>query len=154
MKLPKMLTTVTPLSKALALFIFILFLAIGLYLSKYVIQTKELKAMLESSIATIQLTTGREVSRSSQDKGVTLGKPIPAEVRIKYEPTGNYTESNVFNEIIGILERDNWKREELSIDEPGFYIAHLPQDGFLIEASVLIQTDRNTVSIRLRTYPL
>jgi hypothetical protein len=130
-----------------------LVICITLLLGGCAMQSKELKAMLESSVPTTQLTMGREVNRSYQDRGVTLGKPIPAEVRIKYEPKGNYTESDVFDEIIGILEQDSWEREELSVDEPGFYRASLLQDGFLIRATVHIQKDGTIVSVRLRTYP-
>ena len=75
--------------------------------------------MLESSISTTQLTTGHEIKRWYQDQGVTLGKPVRAQVRIEYEPVSNYTKEDVYNEIVTILEKNNWEREEQSIPQSG-----------------------------------
>ena len=127
-------------------------LAFGVLLLLSGCQSAELKAM-ENSTSIIELTTGSEVSRWRQDKGVTLGKPDYPEVRIEYEPVNNYTLEDIYDEIVAILERNNWEREELSIDRSGFYRASLPQDSFSIQATVSIQLDRNIVSIRLRTIP-
>lgn len=138
--------------KSLVLFIFILLVVIGLYFSGYLTQTKELKAMLKSSVPTTPLTTGREVRRSIQDKGVTLGKPIRPYVVIDYEPKDNYTKRDVFDEVVGILEKNNWEKKEVSLPPPD-YKALLPQNGFLIEATVTIQSDRNIVYLILETYP-
>ena len=116
-------------------------------------QSEELKAMLASRISTFQPSTGNEVRRSYQDKGVTLGKPIPAEVIIEYKPIGNYTVGDVYDEIVKTLLHQHWQKEELSTYQPGFFIASLSQEGFIIKASVNIQPDRGIVSIRLRTFP-
>ena len=116
-------------------------------------RSDELNAMLESSASTIQLTTGREVSRWHQDKRVTLGKPIRAKVRIEYEPANNYTKEDVYNEIATILYENNWEREEQSIAQSGYSRAALPQDGFSIVAEVRIQSKSNIVSIDLVTIP-
>jgi len=127
---------------------------IGLVISFFSLkQSKELKAMLASSASNIQLSTGNEVRRSYQDSGRTLGKPIPAEVIIEYEPKNNYTEGDIYDEILKTLLNEHWQKEELSTDQSGFFRASLPQDAFIIRASVYIQLDRGIVSIRLRTAP-
>ena len=118
-------------------------------------ESTELKAMLESSAATAQLTTGSEVYRQIQDREIKplLGKPKQPEVRIEYEPINNYTKEDVYDEIVGILEKNNWEMKELSIAQPGYYNASLPQDGFTILAEVLIHSQSNIVSIDLTTIP-
>jgi len=116
-------------------------------------QSKELKAMLNTSATTMSLTTGIEVRRSVQDNGTTLGKPVYADVIIEYKPTSNYTEKDVYDEILETLLNEHWQKEDLNSDQPGFFIASLPQDGFIIEASVSTQPDRGIVSILLRTSP-
>ncbi|MDP9312965.1 MAG: hypothetical protein M3R24_19115 [Chloroflexota bacterium] len=116
-------------------------------------RSNELNAILKSSVATTQLTTGREVSRSQQDKSTTLGKPVYAKLILEYEPVNNNTKEDVFNEIVAILEKDNWEREELSRPIPGFFKATLPQDNFSLVADVSIDAQRNTVIIRLETIP-
>lgn len=133
--------------------LFFLYLIVIFILVSCKTQSQELKAILETPVSTTQLATGDEVSRSYQDKGVTLGKPVPAEVRIIYKPKGKYTNANIYDELIGILDKDGWKREDLDIDQPGFFRAALPQAGFTIRATVTIQSDRNTVSLRLRSFP-
>jgi hypothetical protein len=126
-----------------------------LFLSGCNAKSTELKAMLESSVATTQLTTGSEVSRQYQDRQTKplLGKPKQPEVRIEYEPINNYTKEDVYDEIVGILEKNDWEREELSIAQPGYYKASLPQDDFTIVAEVLIHSKSNIVSINLGTIP-
>jgi hypothetical protein len=118
-------------------------------------RSDELNAMLESSVATTQLTTGNEVSRRYQDRETKplLGKPKQPEFRIEYEPINNYTKEDVYNELVRILEKNNWEREELSITQSGYYRATLPQDYFTIVAEVLIHSKSNIVSIQLVTVP-
>lgn len=116
-------------------------------------RSAELNAMLKSSVSTIQLMTGREVYRRQQDKGTTLGKPIPAQVTVEYEPVNSHTKEDVFTEIAATLERDNWEREEQSIPQPNYFRATLPQDNFSLVADVSIDSQRNIVSIRLATTP-
>jgi len=122
-----------------------------LFLNSCTMQSKELKAMLENPISTTELTTGHVISRSYQDKGMTLGKPEPAEVRIEYKPKDSYTENDVYSELVKILNQDNWDIDDLNSSQPGFFRASLPQDGFLIKATVNIRSERNIVSIRLRS---
>ncbi|VAW35517.1 hypothetical protein MNBD_CHLOROFLEXI01-2376 [hydrothermal vent metagenome] len=131
-------------------------LAIGvlIFLGGCEIKSPELTAMLESSASTTQLTTGREVSRRYQDSAKPLlGKPDRPEVRIEYEPINNYTKEDVYDEIVASLDENNWATEEVYIIRSGYYRASLPQDGFSILATVNIQSDRNIVSVRLRTVP-
>jgi hypothetical protein len=127
-------------------------LAFGALLFLSGCQSAELKA-LENSTSILQLTTGREVSRWQQDKGVTLGKPDYPEVRIEYEPINNYAKEDVYNEIVGILEENNWERKELSIAQSGYFRASLPQDDFKIVVAVLIHLKSNIVIIQFGTNP-
>jgi hypothetical protein len=94
-----------------------------------------------------------EVRRFVQDKRVTLGKPMPAEVMIIYEPKDVYTQKDVFDEIVGFLEKDTWEKKDLSIPRPEYYTASLLQQGFLISAEVSISSDSNTVVLTLRAKP-
>ncbi len=116
-------------------------------------RSDELNAILKSSVATTQLTTGREVSRRQQDRGSTLGKPFYPELMLEYEPINNHTKQEVFAEIIANLERDNWKREESSVHQPDFFRATLPQGNFSLDAAAYIDPERNTVRVRLTTTP-
>lgn len=118
-------------------------------------RSAEVNAMLDSSVATTQLTTGSEVRRRYQDRETNplLGKPKQPEFRIEYEPKSNYTQEDVYDEIVGILENNNWENEELGIAQSGYYKAALSQDGFSIVAEVLIHSRSNIVSIQLHTIP-
>lgn len=122
----------------------VLVLVVLILLGGCATRSSELNA-LEASASIIQLTTGREVSRWHQDKGVALGKPIRAEVRIEYEPANNYTKEDVYNEIVTILEKNNWDRERQNIAQSVYYT--LPQDGFSIVAKVRFDSESNIVSI-------
>jgi len=136
------------------IFIIVVLIIIGLVVSFIALkQSKELKAMLYTSVATMSLTTGTEVRRSVEDNHTTLGKPIVAGVIIEYKPNSNYSEKDVFDEIVKTLLDEHWQKEDLSTDQPGFFIASLPQDAFIIKASIYMQPDRGIVSIRLRTVP-
>lgn len=116
-------------------------------------RSTELNAMLENPVLATQLTTGREVSRTQRDKGETLGKPIPAQVILEYEPVNNNTKEDVFNEIATIFDRNNWEREKQSIVQTGYFRATLPRDSYSIVADVLIHSERNTVRLQLGTIP-
>ena len=133
---------------------FIVLVFCTLLLSGCKTKSEELVAMLESSISTAELTTGLEINRSKVDRGTKFGKPVHPEVRIQYKPIDNYTKEDVYEEIIEILEEGHWVREELSINLSGFYRASLQQDGFIIRATIKIQSERNSVSVRLRTIPI
>jgi hypothetical protein len=111
--------------------------------------------MLESSAATVQLITGQEINRYTQDREIKplLGKPKQPEVRIDYEPTSNYTKEDVYNEIVGILEKNNWEKEELSVSQFGYFKASLSKENFTIVVEVVIHPEMNIVSIYLRTNP-
>ncbi len=134
---------------------FVIALAFGIliFLSGCNTRSDELNAILKSSVATTQLTTGREVSRRQQDRGSTLGKPVYPELMLEYEPINNHTKQEVFAEIIANLERDNWKREESSVPQPDFLRATLPQGNFSLVAAAYIDPERNTVRVRLTTTP-
>jgi len=109
-------------------------------------KSAELKA-LENSASIIQLQTGREVSRSFQDKGRgLLGKPVYAQTMIGYEAINHYTKRDVYDEIVTILEKNNWKRDEKNI-VPDAFVASLQQGDIKIFATVLIDLDKNLVTI-------
>jgi hypothetical protein len=141
-------------SKKFLIFSIILIFIISIFVIKSQIKSSELK-ILESSASTIQLTTGHEVNRRSQDRKSKpfIGKPKQTEVRIEYKPIINYTKNDTYNEIVGILEKNNWVKEELSIAQYGYYRATLPQKYFTILIEVLIHSKNNTVSINLTTFP-
>jgi hypothetical protein len=136
-------------------FLTALTLAILLLVSGRKAESVELRAILESSAAAAQLTTAIEVDRHYQDRETKplLGKPKQPEVRVDYEPISSYTKEDVYNEIIGFLDKKNWKREELSIPQQGYYKASFPQDHFTIVAEVQIHSQENIVSIYLTTAP-
>lgn len=114
-----------------------------LCLSGCILKSSKLRA-LESSVSTIQPTKGHEVRRYIRDEGSALGKPIYAEVSISYEPIVPYTKKDVFDEIIAILEKKNWQREDSS--SPYAFRGSLQQDQFIISALVII-LDENRVSL-------
>lgn len=121
--------------------------------NKYLVKSNELRAILATPIVTSPLTTGYEVERFVSDKGVTLGMPVYPEVLIVYEPKDDYTQRDVFDEVIGILEKDKWEKKELNAPNPEYYKASLPQNGFSIGAEVSTSSDRNTVVMTLKINP-
>lgn len=116
-------------------------------------RSDELNTLLENPVSTTQFTTGHEVSRWHEDKGVTLGMPVQAKVRIEYVPVNNYTQEDLYNEMIDALDKNNWEKEEQSIVQTGYFRATLPQNGFSLVAEVLIDSQSNIVSIQLETNP-
>ena len=125
------------------LYLFALAFGVLLFLSGC--KSAELKA-LENSASIIQLTTGREISRSLKDKAVVLAKQQYAEVTIKYEPINNYTRRDVYDEIVGILEKNNWKRDAVNV-VPDFYSGSLTQGYSKLLVSVGINPDKNQVIV-------
>ena len=104
---------------------------------------------LEIPASIIQLQTGREVSRSVRDKKAGFTGPIYAQVRIKYEPIDHYTKKEVYDEIVAILENNNWEGEECNTCNSDYFSASLRQGDFPLLASVLIYSDENLVSIKI-----
>jgi hypothetical protein len=112
----------------LTVFIALLVFGILLFLSGCsLIKSAELRA-LEDAASVLQLTTGQEVSRSVQDKGTALGKPVYAKIYIEYEPINNYTKEDVYHEIIAILERNGWEGER--VEHPRSRIQRILQRFF------------------------
>ncbi len=103
---------------------------------------------LENLVAGLQLTTGREVSRALQDKGVALGKPVHAEIVTEYEPINHHTPKEVFDEIITILEKNNWKGDEWNI-VPDYFSLSLKEGDTTILAKVRIDSNKKLVSLRI-----
>ena len=126
-------------------------LALGVLLFLSACTSSELKE-LEEAASIIQLQTGREVNRSVRDKDVVLGKPVHAEMRIDYEPINNYTMKEVYDEIVAILEKNNWEGEECNGCNYDAFSASLQQDHRYIplSATVLVDSDKNLVRIYLK----
>jgi hypothetical protein len=123
-------------------------LAFGALLFLSGCQSAELKA-LESSVSIIQLQTGREVNRLMHDKELGFTRTIYPELIIQYEPINDYTKKDVYDEIVAILEKNNWERSDWNIGRSDFFTASLRQGRFTISASVVIYTDKNLVQITM-----
>jgi hypothetical protein len=106
---------------------------------------------LESAASIIQLQTGREVSRSLEDKDVVLGKPVYAKIQIEYEPINPYTKEDVYEEIVAILEENHWERDKDNI-VPDAVSGSLQQGDFKILTTVLIQPDKNLVTLYMEVH--
>ena len=106
---------------------------------------------LENLASYIRLTMGREVSRWSHDKEAGLTGPIYARIRIEYEPINNYTKEEVYNEIVDILKKNDWKGQAcIGCSTPSFS-ASLRQDDYPIpiNARVRVHSGENLVSISI-----
>ena len=115
-------------------------------------ESTELSAISGTSVATAQLTKGRELSRQSQDREThpLIGKPKQPEMRIEYEPINDYVKEDVFNEIVDILKNDGWTS---NTERVGYFTASLPQGNFTIIAEVLVHSQDNIVSVTLVSIP-
>jgi len=142
--------------KKYTLIIIILVLVVGAlaFVGGFGRKSKELKTMLESSVANMQLVTAQEVNRAYSDKRTTLGIPIYAGVGIRYEPVENYTKEDVYKEIVKNIENNNWVRED-SGGQGDYYRAYLPYESFreggsrVITVGVFNHSERSTVDITM-----
>ena len=96
----------------------------------------------------MELSTAHEIKQIIQDNEVSLGKPIYAEVRIQYEPIGQHTKEDVFREIVAILEKDQWQRSEMGIDDR-YYVATLNKDSFPLLTEVFNNKENTFVSLHI-----
>lgn len=110
-------------------------------------KSNELRA-IEYAASTLQITTGQELSRSIQDKGTALGKPFYPEILIVYEPINNHTTKDVYEEIVGILIKNNWVGSESNIGRD-YFTATLQQSGFEMSTGVSIDEKKNVVTISI-----
>ena len=108
-------------------------------------KSAELQA-IEDSASVLQITTGQEVRRSTQDKGTALGKPVYPEIFIVYEPINNHARKEVYEEIVAILKKNNWQGKEPFAD---YFVATLQQGGFEISAKVSIDEIKNIITISM-----
>ncbi len=106
---------------------------------------------LEHLAATIQPTTGHEVSRSLQDKGTGFTGPRYAEIYIEFEPNNDDSKEGVYNEIVNILKENNWEGSACDGCRTASFSASLQQDNYPIEitARVRVHADKDLVSIRM-----
>ncbi len=113
-------------------------------------ESEGLKAMLANPVANMQLTTAREVKRFQRDKDKVLSKPIYAEILVIYEPIGNNTQGDVYDEIVGNIENSGWKKKDVtSWVEGKYYKAETPYGSFdrRLRVSVAIGSRSNSVSL-------
>ena len=136
-------------NKIISVFVIGLILIIPLFLLSGC-KSAELKAM-ENSASVIQLTTGREVSRSLIEKDWGFTGPIYPQVIIVYEPINRYAKKEVLDEIVTILEKNNWERYEWSTT-PDSFGGSLRQDRFEISIGVSIDSNKNHVVIVMTIY--
>ena len=129
-------------------YIFALACGLLLFLSGCEIKSAQLKT-LENSVSIIQPTTGREVDRYTRNAQAGFTGPIYAQIRIEYEPINDYTKEDLYDEIVAILEKNSWERNEWNIGRSDFFRASLEQGGFALSAIVLIRSDKNLVTIRI-----
>jgi len=113
-------------------------------------KSPELKAM-ENSASVLQLIKGQEVNRFLQDGGKAMGQPVYPEVLIVYEPINNYTQKEVYVEIMTILENNNWERDKSYIFPDGFK-AYLQHGYFKIITNVNIDSRNNHVIVKMIIY--
>ena len=132
------------------LYIFALACGLLFFLSGCEIKSAQLKA-LENSVSIIQPTTGREVDRYTRNAQAGFTGPIYAQIRIDYEPINNHTKEDLYEEIVAILEKNNWEGKECDGCRTTAFIASLPRDDYptSIHATVLIRPDENLVSISM-----
>ncbi len=128
-------------------------LALGVLLCLSGCKSAELQAV-EKSASILQITTGQEVSRALQDKGVALGKPVYAEIIIVYEPINNHTKEDVFEELVAILRKNGWKEEGEGNTVPVYFIASWRQNDFQspLLATVVIRADKNLVNLQIANH--
>ncbi len=122
---------------------------VALFTLMVFIKTRDLRE-LESVASKIQVKTGQLISRSSQNSGNVLGKPIYADLNLYYKPLNNYSKRDLYNEIISLLEKNNCKRDSINI-VPDYYSGSMrgDTDSFaLIRVGVYIYPDINLVGIR------
>jgi len=99
----------------------------------------------------LQLIKGQEVNRFLQDGGKAMGQPVYPEVLIVYEPINNYTQKEVYVEIMTILENNNWERDKSYIFPDGFK-AYLQHGYFKIITNVNIDSRNNHVIVKMIIY--
>ncbi|MBI5952928.1 MAG: hypothetical protein HY865_14825 [Chloroflexi bacterium] len=113
-------------------------------------KSAELRA-IEDAASVLQLTKGKEVRRWTDDGGEAMGKPVYPHVLIVYEPINNYTQEEVYAEIVTILESNNWEGNE---PNPGrdYFKAYLQQGQFKISTGVAIDDRNNHVTVKMIVY--
>ena len=106
---------------------------------------------LETLISVIQPASGREVSRFVRDTEAGFTGPIYARIRIEFEPIDDYTKNDVYDEIVEILEKNNWEGETCDACTTDYFSASLHQENYPIpiRASVLVRADENLVSLKV-----
>jgi hypothetical protein len=109
---------------------------------------------VKKSASTLQLKTGREIYRYTQDLDPewmpVVSKSHP-EVKIRYEPINGYTTKEVFDEIAAILKRNNWEEDESYIVPDAFWASLQQQGQYDLHTSVFIDSNKNIVSIHIES---
>ena len=97
--------------------------------------------MLANPVANMQLTTAREVKRFQEDKDITRGRSY-AELKVRYEPVGNNTKGDVYDEIVENIENSGWKRDSYSVGRNDYYNGSLRSS---LEVNAGYKSDLNYV---------
>ena len=79
-------------------------------------ESKELKDVLKSPMANLQITKGDEIRRTYSDRGTTLGKPDYVDVHIEYQPKATSTKVEVFNELVENMRQVVNNSDEITFD--------------------------------------
>jgi hypothetical protein len=137
----------------LTVFIALLASSLLLFLSGCsLIKSAELRA-LDDATSVLQLTTGQEVSRSLRDKDWGFSGPIYPQIIILYEPSSNHTKKDVYDEIVTILEKNDWRKDRWNtVTVPEHFSGSVQQGQFEISGSVNIDPNRNLVIVIMRIY--
>ncbi len=113
------------------------------------------KAMLTNPVANMQLTTAREVKRYQRDRDTVLGKTSSASIIVKYEPIGNYTKGDVYDEIVENIENTGWnKRDVTSSLEDRYYVAktRYGTSNRILVVEVFNHPESSSVSLDIGAY--
>jgi len=134
-------------------------------------QSKELKDLLKSPMANIQLTTGEEMKRSYYDRGTVLGKPGYVAIMISYQPKPGQSKTDLFNELANNMKQIINNSEEITLDEHGsydgeneninelikrenrmkYYTSFVYKKYLRLKVGVSPDSDKETVSISIRS---
>ncbi len=127
------------------------FFGVLIFFSMQKPESAGMKAMLANPVANMQLTTAREIKRFQRDKDTVLGKPIYAEILVEYEPVGNNTQGDVYDEIVGIIKKSGWEKEDVTSGLEGkYYKAETRYGSFGKHLRIRVATDSQSSSVSLK----
>ena len=116
-------------------------------------KSAELKT-LEEEISVLQLKTAEEIDRDAQDKSRGIMGYLDAEIYVEYRPLENYSQRDVYKEIILRLKNNHWVEDECDWCDDKYFRASLSQMPYPIPLSieVLEHPEENLVSVYIINY--